>query len=96
MIYSIKKRYPELTESDFMIADRSDGKGPVVVYWNSDKPKPTTEQLLIWMVEDANDIPATKTHEQIIQEENQELKRQIAQLNADFAAFMEYIISGRV
>jgi endo-beta-N-acetylglucosaminidase D len=73
MLYSILKRYPELTEDDVMIVDRSDGKGPFIAYWNSDKPKPTTEQLLQWAEEDAPEISVQKTDIELLEQENANL-----------------------
>jgi hypothetical protein len=52
MLESVLKRFPELTKDDVRLQD--DGNGVYVAYWNSDKPRPTTEDLINWNTEDAN------------------------------------------
>jgi hypothetical protein len=50
MIESILKRFPELTKDDVNLMDN--GEGVFVNVWNSDKPKPTKEELQSWFNED--------------------------------------------
>jgi hypothetical protein len=93
---SILKRFPELKDEDVFIQNDSDGNGPRIVVWNSDKPIPTAEQIQQWEQEDAQ-LPKQLTLEQQLAEKDlqiRELKAYTQQLNDDFAALAEFVTNG--
>lgn len=46
MIYeAIKALYPGIQDSEFLLQDDSDGRGPHIAWWGRPEPKPTIEQL---------------------------------------------------
>lgn len=63
---SILKRYPELLPEDVFIQNDSDGNGPRITLWNSDKPMPTAEQIEQWVEEDAQQ-PKPKSQLDLVQ-----------------------------
>lgn len=71
MILSILKRYPELTFNDVELMDNKDGNGIRITMWKSDKPKPSMDQVKVWVDEDEA-IPKPLTSEQ----ELEQLKKQ--------------------
>jgi hypothetical protein len=50
---SILKRYPELKFDDVVLRDDGDERGIYIDVWNSDKPKPTIDEVNQWVQEDA-------------------------------------------
>jgi hypothetical protein len=51
MKQSILRRFPDITKYDIVLRD--DGEGVYIDIWNSDKPKPTMEQVYQWVEEDS-------------------------------------------
>jgi hypothetical protein len=90
---SILKRYPELSSQDLGLRDDGDEKGIYIEVWNSDKPKPSMEEVKAWHEEDMKNFVPSKSVDELLAEEQAKTKRletQLNQTNADLQGFMDF------
>jgi hypothetical protein len=71
---SILKRYPELDEKDIILMDN--GEGVFIHFWNSDKTKPTMDQVNQWAEEDAK-LPKPLSEIEQLQKDQADLTFQL-------------------
>lgn len=75
VIETIQKRFPDLSSEKFKV--QVDGKDYFLSKWDTTEPKPTSEQLMLWIEEDAANSPEQPISEIEI------LKKQITDLTFD-------------
>jgi hypothetical protein len=76
MKQSILRRYSEMTEDDVVLRDDGDGRGIYIDVWNSDKTKPTMEEVLSWVDEDST-LPTPLSPIEQLQKDQAELTFQL-------------------
>lgn len=89
---AIQHIYPHLNpDCDYEVRD--EGEGPFLAEWKSSEPSPTNESLQIaW--EQVKDAAPPLSETEKLKKDNELLKQQLEQTNADLAAFMDFVLGG--